>query len=59
MAGSAVRGKVILKSGASFKNLGILYYATVNGKSGQYDIYIDGEAAGTINADFSGGWEML
>lgn len=53
------QGEGNLEIRASFKNLGILYYATVNGKSGQYDIYIDGEAAGTINADFSGGWEML
>lgn len=41
---------------AEFRNLGILYYATTNGLSGQYDIYVDGEYAGTINADFSGGW---
>ena len=51
-----IQGEGNLEIRASFKNLGILYYATVNGKSGQYDIYIDGEAAGTINADFSGGW---
>lgn len=38
------------------RNLGILYYATVNGKSGQFEIYVDGEAVRTINADFSGGW---
>lgn len=50
------QGEGNLEIRASFKNLGILYYATVDGKSGQYDIYIDGEAAGTINADFSGGW---
>lgn len=41
---------------AEFMNLGILYFATIDGKSGQYDIYVDGEYAGTINADFSGGW---
>ncbi len=41
---------------ADFRNLGILYYATVDGKSGQFDIYIDGEYVKTIDADFSGGW---
>lgn len=41
---------------ATFQNLGILYYATVDGKSGQFEIYVDGEAVRTINADFSGGW---
>ena len=49
-------GEGNLEIRASFKNLGILYYATIDGKSGQYDIYIDGEPAGTIDADFSGGW---
>lgn len=41
---------------AEFMNLGVLYFATIDGRSGQYDIYVDGEYAGTINADFSGGW---
>lgn len=40
----------------TFQNLGILYYATVDGKSGQFDIFIDGERVHTIDADFSGGW---
>lgn len=41
---------------AEFRNLGILYYATVDGNSGQFEIYVDGEAVRTIDADFSGGW---
>ncbi|MCM1307307.1 MAG: SGNH/GDSL hydrolase family protein [Butyrivibrio sp.] len=41
---------------AEFSNLGILYYDTVDGKSGQFEIYIDGESKRTINADFTGGW---
>lgn len=41
---------------AEFMNLGILYLDTVSGKSGKFDIYVDGELAGTINADFPGGW---
>lgn len=40
----------------TFRNLGILYYATIDGKSGQYEIIIDGEAVKTIDADFTGGW---
>ena len=32
------------------------YYATVDGRSGQFEIYVDGEAVRTIDADFSGGW---
>lgn len=43
-------GKLEIK--AEFQNLGILYFATTNGLGGQYDVYVDGEYAGTINADF-------
>ena len=28
----------------------------MDGKSGQFEIYVDGEAVRTIDADFSGGW---
>lgn len=38
------------------RNIGILYYETTDGKSGQFEIYVDGESKRTINADFSGGW---
>lgn len=41
---------------ASFRNLGILYIRTTDGKSGQFDILIDGENVRTIDGDFSGGW---
>lgn len=47
-------GEITFK--AEFRNLGILYYDTVDGKSGQFEIYIDGESKRTINADFTGGW---
>jgi lysophospholipase L1-like esterase len=40
----------------TFRNLGILYLATTDGKSGIFDIWIDGECVWSINADFSGGW---
>lgn len=39
-----------------FRNLGILYLATIDGKSGSFDIWIDGECVRSINADFAGGW---
>lgn len=38
------------------RNLGILYYCTTDGNGGQFEVYIDGEWAATLNADFSGGW---
>jgi lysophospholipase L1-like esterase len=41
---------------ATFRNLGILYLATTDNKSGIYDIYVDGVCVWSINADFSGGW---
>lgn len=50
------KGEGNLEIKAEFQNLGILYFATTNGLGGQYDVYVDDEYAGTINADFSGGW---
>lgn len=41
---------------ASFSRLGILYYATTDGKSGRFEVLVDGEHVQTVNADFSGGW---
>ena len=41
---------------ASFSRLGILYLATIDGKSGQFEVLVDGEPVRTIDADFSGGW---
>lgn len=40
----------------SFANLGILYYCQTDGKGGQYEVYVDGEPAGVLDADFKGGW---
>lgn len=40
----------------SFERLGFLYYCTTDGKSGQFDVYIDGEKITSLDADFSGGW---
>lgn len=38
------------------QNIGIMYYKTIDGKSGQYDVYIDGAFVVKLNADFTGGW---
>ena len=38
------------------QNIGILYQRTVDGKSGKYDVYIDGELVKTLDGNFSGGW---
>ncbi len=36
--------------------LGLLYYRTTDSKSGQFEVYIDGEYTAVLDADFSGGW---
>src|SRR6185369_15260025 len=38
------------------KNIGLLYLKTIDGKSGKFDIYVDGVKTQTINADFTGGF---
>ncbi len=38
------------------RNLGIFILRTVDGKSGTYEVYVDGERKGKLEADFSGGW---
>ena len=40
----------------TFSRLGLLYYATTDGKSGQYEVFVDGVSLRKIDADFSGGW---
>ena len=40
----------------TFRNLGILYQRTVDGKSGKYDILVDGKRVGTIDGHFPNGW---
>lgn len=41
---------------ADFSRLGILYYATTDGKSGQFEVLVDGVSMRNIDADFTGGW---
>ena len=38
------------------QNIGILYLKTTDGKSGTYEVYVDGERKGKLEGDFSGGW---
>ena len=38
------------------RNLGILFLCTTDGKSGTYEVYVDGERKGRLEADFTGGW---
>ncbi|MBR6761009.1 MAG: SGNH/GDSL hydrolase family protein [Oscillospiraceae bacterium] len=38
------------------RNIGILYQRTIHGKSGQYEVYVDGTLTKTLDGDFKGGW---
>lgn len=38
------------------RNIGLLYYRTIDGKSGEYEVYVDGTLMKTLDGDFSGGW---
>lgn len=38
------------------QNIGVLYQRTTDGKSGQYDVYVDGEYAKTLDGNFENGW---
>ncbi|MBQ5332466.1 MAG: SGNH/GDSL hydrolase family protein [Oscillospiraceae bacterium] len=49
-------GEGYLKFESECKCLGFFYLKQTNGKGGKYDVYVDGERKGTLEADFSGGW---
>ncbi len=49
-------GEGYLKFETECKCLGFFYLKKTDGKGGKYDVYIDGERKGTLDADFSGGW---
>ncbi len=49
-------GKEAIVFETEAQNIGIMYYKTVDGRSGQYDVYVDGVKVWTLNADFTGGW---
>ncbi len=38
------------------QNIGILYQKTTDGKSGQYEVYVDGTLAETLDGNFENGW---
>jgi lysophospholipase L1-like esterase len=38
------------------QNIGIMFQRTIDGKSGQFEVYVDGTYVYTLDADFSGGW---
>jgi len=38
------------------RNIGVLYQRTVEGKSGQYDVFVDGNYVKTLNGNFGKGW---
>lgn len=40
----------------SFANLGVLYYRQTDGNGAQYEVYVDGEPAAVLDADFTDGW---
>lgn len=37
-------------------NLGFFFMCTTDGKSGKFEVYVDGAKKGTLDADFTGGW---
>lgn len=37
-------------------NIGVLYYKTVDGKSGKYCVYVDDRLIQVLDGDFTGGW---
>lgn len=53
---SCTEGAGNLSFTVNCKRLGLLYFCTADGKSGQFDVYVDGEYAAALNADASGGW---
>lgn len=38
------------------RNFGVFFLRTIDGKSGTYEVYVDGERKGKLEADFTGGW---
>ena len=41
---------------AESANIGVLYQRTIDGKSGKYEVWVDGEKKKTLDGDFPGGW---
>lgn len=53
---SCKEGEGNLTFSMEFERLGLLYYCTTDGMSGQFDVYVDGENVSSLDANFSGGW---
>lgn len=49
-------GEGYLKFEAECQCLGFFYLKQTNGNGGKYDVLVDGERKGSLDADFSGGW---
>lgn len=49
-------GEGYLKFDIECQCLGFFYLKQTDGKGGKYDVIVDGERKGTLEADFSGGW---
>ena len=49
-------GEGYLKFETECKCLGFFYLKQTDGKGGKYDVFMDGERKGSLDADFSGGW---
>lgn len=45
-----------ITQGTSCANFGVLFYRQTNGEGGQFDVFVDGNPAATLDADFQGGW---
>lgn len=53
---SCVEGEGNLSFTVNCKRLGFLYYCQTDGSGGQFEVYVDGEYAATLNADPSDNW---
>ena len=51
---SDVGGRLVFEVEA--RSFGIMFYRTTDGKSGKYDVLVDGERKSTVDGDFTGGW---
>lgn len=38
------------------RNIGLMYYRTIDGLSGEYEVYVDGTLVKTLDGDFPDGW---
>lgn len=53
---TTTEGNGEIKFKVTCKNLGILFYRTTSAEMGTYEVYVDGEWKGNLNAYFKEGW---